>query len=159
MPPPSSTFTNPLLGQHILTVTQFTSKDAVSRILDLANCYHNDAMEGNRILSSTLKRHILGLVFYEPSTRTLNSFDSAMKRLGGKTTILHPQYSSVQKGESLEDTIQMMCAYSDAIVLRHPEVNAFERAVAASRKPIINAGDGTGMEGEIEKLLLTVVGT
>jgi len=104
------------------SVTQFTNKDVVSLVLDLANRYHNDSMEGNRLAGGMLKRHILALVFYEPSTRTLNSFDSAMKRLDGKTTILNAPHSSIQKGESLEDTIQMMAAYSDAIVLRHPEV-------------------------------------
>ena len=86
----------------------------------------------------------MGSMFYEVSTRTKCSFGVAMKRLGGAVEDFDATSSSVKKGESLEDSIAMMDSYSDVIVLRHPEVGAAERAAAIARKPVINAGDGTG---------------
>lgn len=83
-------------------------------------------------------------MFYEVSTRTKCSFGFAMKRLGGVVEDMDATSSSVKKGESLEDSISMMDSYADVIVLRHPEVGAAEKAAAVARKPVINAGDGTG---------------
>lgn len=88
---------------------------------------------------------ILTNLFYEPSTRTSSSFAAAMFRLGGQVISINDvNYSSVAKGENLEDTIKTMCSYSDAIVLRSKETGSAERAAAVSSVPIINAGDGNG---------------
>lgn len=83
-------------------------------------------------------------MFYEVSTRTSCSFSAAMQRLGGTVISFNEATSSVQKGETLEDTIQTMSGYSDVIVLRHPKPGAVMRAAQHCRKPVINAGDGTG---------------
>jgi aspartate carbamoyltransferase catalytic subunit len=85
-------------------------------------------------------------LFYEPSTRTRFSFESAMFKLGGSvlSTENAEQFSSAAKGEILEDTIRVVSEYSDVIVLRHSEEGSAERAASVSSVPIINAGDGAG---------------
>jgi len=93
-----------------------------------------------------LKGKIMASLFYEPSTRTRFSFESAMKRLGGEviTTENAKEFSSAAKGETLEDTIRIVNFYADIIVLRHFEKGASARAAVVSKVPVINAGDGTG---------------
>jgi aspartate carbamoyltransferase catalytic subunit len=91
-----------------------------------------------------LRHRVLSTMFYEPSTRTSCSFQAAMLRLGGTVLPVHEQSSSTKKGETLEDTIRTLASYSDAIVLRHPMVGSAKCAANVSKKPIINAGDGTG---------------
>ena len=90
------------------------------------------------------KNKILGLLFYEPSTRTSCSFQAAMAKLGGSFIVVNTAFSSTQKGETLEDTIRSMGCYCDAIVLRHPEKGSSQRSASVSWKPIINGGDGDG---------------
>lgn len=92
------------------------------------------------------QNRIMATLFYEPSTRTRLSFETAMHRLGGRviSTENAAEFSSVAKGETLEDTVRIMSGYSDVIVLRHYEVGAAKRAAAVSRVPVINAGDGPG---------------
>lgn len=89
---------------------------------------------------------IMASLFYEESTRTRFSFESAMQRLGGSviSTENAKQFSSVSKGETLEDTIRILNGYADVIVLRHYEAGSARRAADVSRVPVINAGDGTG---------------
>ncbi len=89
---------------------------------------------------------LMATLFYEPSTRTRFSFEAAMQRLGGRviSTENAAEFSSVAKGETLEDTIRIVNGYVDVIVLRHNEVGAARRAAAVSRVPVINAGDGAG---------------
>jgi aspartate carbamoyltransferase catalytic subunit len=89
---------------------------------------------------------ILATLFYEPSTRTRLSFESAMLRLGGSviSTENAKEFSSAIKGESLEDTTRIVAAYSDCIVLRHHEDGAARRAASVSKVPVINGGDGKG---------------
>jgi aspartate carbamoyltransferase catalytic subunit len=96
--------------------------------------------------SDELKGRIMASLFYEPSTRTRLSFEAAMLRLGGEAlgTESASEFSSVAKGETLEDTVQIVSAYCDLIVLRHFDVGASKRAVAVSQVPVINAGDGPG---------------
>ena len=96
--------------------------------------------------SNILTRRVMATLFYEPSTRTRLSFESAMKRLGGDvvTTESAQQFSSVAKGETLEDTIRIVGGYVDVIVLRHSESGASKRAAELSPVPILNAGDGPG---------------
>lgn len=92
-----------------------------------------------------LKGKILAALFYEPSTRTRLSFESAMQRLGGSViTADGLQFSSMYKGETIEDTIMMASGYSDIIVMRHPEQGSADKAAAISPVPFINAGDGPG---------------
>jgi carbamoyl-phosphate synthase/aspartate carbamoyltransferase len=83
-------------------------------------------------------------LFYEPSTRTSASFESAMKRLGGQVINVNQVTSSVMKGESLEDTIRTLGNYSDGIVIRHPSPGSATQASKVSKLPVINAGDGIG---------------
>jgi aspartate carbamoyltransferase catalytic subunit len=89
---------------------------------------------------------ILATIFYEPSTRTRLSFESAMMRLGGQviSTENAREFSSAIKGETIEDTVRIVESYADAIVIRHYEQGAARRAAAVSSMPIINGGDGPG---------------
>ncbi len=92
-----------------------------------------------------LRGKILAALFYEPSTRTRLSFEAAMLRLGGEViTAEGIQFSSLYKGETIEDTIRMVGGYADIIAMRHPEQGSADRAAAVSPIPFINAGDGPG---------------
>lgn len=123
---------------HIIDSQEFDRK-SIGEIFSLA-----DTLEHTRDLSLTGK--IMASLFYEPSTRTRFSFESAMLRLGGSviTTENAKEFSSVSKGETLEDSIRIVNTYVDVIVLRHDEEGASKRASLVSEVPIINAGDGTG---------------
>ena len=93
-----------------------------------------------------LNGKILATLFYEPSTRTRLSFESAMLRLGGGviSTENAKEFSSAVKGESIEDSIRVISGYSDVIVIRHFEEGAVEKAASVSPVPVINAGSGSG---------------
>ncbi len=93
-----------------------------------------------------LKGKIMVCLFYEPSTRTRFSFESAMIKLGGNviSTENARDFSSAAKGETIEDTIRVVNNYADVIVLRHYEIGSSKRAAAVSKIPVINAGDGAG---------------
>ena len=97
-------------------------------------------------VKNPLKGKILATLFYEPSTRTRLSFESAMLKLGGQviSTENAKEFSSATKGESLEDSIRTVASYSDIIVLRHFEEGAAKVASSVSPVPVINAGDGGG---------------
>jgi aspartate carbamoyltransferase catalytic subunit len=103
-----------------------------------------DVLENSK--SDSMRGKILASLFYEPSTRTRLSFESAMMRLGGEvlSTENAREFSSAAKGETLEDSIRIVDDYADIIVLRHYEDDAAERAAFASSVPIINAGSGRG---------------
>jgi len=91
------------------------------------------------------KKKLIANLFYEPSTRTSSSFYAAATYLGHEVlSINNVQYSSVAKGESLEDTIKTLASYVHCIILRHPEEGSAYRATQVSNVPIINAGDGIG---------------
>lgn len=95
--------------------------------------------------SDLLEGKILGMLFFEPSTRTRLSFKSAIQRLGGSSIgFSRPDVSSVAKGESLTDTIKTVENYCDAIVLRHPQMGSAKLAAEVANVPILNAGDGAG---------------
>ena len=98
------------------------------------------------LISKPLEGKILATLFYEPSTRTRLSFESAMLRLGGNviSTENAKEFSSAVKGESLQDTIRTVSSYADIIVLRHFEKGSSKIAASVSSVPIINGGDGTG---------------
>jgi len=93
-----------------------------------------------------LKNKIMASLFYEPSTRTRFSFESAMARLGGSilTTENAKEFSSASKGETLYDSTSVMCGYADLIVMRHNEPGSAKMAAEVSSVPVINAGDGSG---------------
>jgi aspartate carbamoyltransferase catalytic subunit len=95
---------------------------------------------------SEFHNRIMATLFYEPSTRTRFSFETAMHRLGGRviSTENAGEFSSAAKGETLEDTIRIINGYADVIVIRHYELGSAQRAAGVSRVPIINAGDGAG---------------
>src|ERR1035437_2067036 len=103
-----------------------------------------DALE--KKTDTSLKGKVMASLFYEPSTRTRFSFESAMLRLGGNviTTENAKEFSSAAKGETLEDSIRVLSNYADVIVLRHYEQVASHRASLVSSLPVINAGDGAG---------------
>ncbi len=93
----------------------------------------------------TMDGKIMVTIFYEPSTRTRLSFESAMHRLGGDVlSVSEIKSSSVAKGETLADTVRMAEGYADIIVVRHPMEGAARLASRFSVKPVINAGDGSG---------------
>ena len=96
--------------------------------------------------TAPLRGKLLATLFYEPSTRTRFSFEAAMYRLGGQVLSAQDaaRASSAAKGESLEDTIRIISGYADAIVLRHPEPGAVDRAARVGQVPVISAGDGAG---------------
>src|SRR6266581_4953478 len=129
-------------GKDIVSLDQFSTEDL--RILfTLTRKMKQIAI--NNEPSYILAGNIISLLFFEPSSRTFGSFAAAVKRLGGQTIeIQDPQtVSSVNKGESFEDTIRTFEAYSDAIVLRHRVVGSAKQAAkTATSIPIINAGDG-----------------
>jgi aspartate carbamoyltransferase catalytic subunit len=128
------------LPGHILSVEQFSRE----MLLDLFE--HADYLRALPRSSqrSRLANGILATVFYEPSTRTRLSFESAMARLGGSVLSVENavKSSSATKGESIEDTARIIAGYADAIVMRHPEAGMPERASRVVEKPVINAGDG-----------------
>jgi aspartate carbamoyltransferase catalytic subunit len=93
-----------------------------------------------------LEHMTLATIFYEPSTRTRLSFETAIQNMGARLITVENagEYSSAKKGETLEDTIQMLNGYVEGIVIRHPEIGAAARAAAASKVPVFNGGDGAG---------------
>jgi aspartate carbamoyltransferase catalytic subunit len=129
-------------GRDVLSIADFSRKD-VEFVLKAAKKMVPVA-RGEKT-SRALEGKVLAVLFYEPSTRTRLSFESAMKRLGGNTVgFADPMGSSVAKGETLADTIRMVESYSDAIVLRHPQEGAARLAADFTDKPVINGGDGAG---------------
>lgn len=129
-------------GKDIISVKQFSRAD-LEYIFGVA--HEMRGMVERVGTFDLLKGKILANLFYEPSTRTSSSFTAAMERLGGSVIPINEvKYSSVTKGESLSDTVRTLECYADVIVLRHPEMGSAAIAAKAARKPVINAGDGTG---------------
>lgn len=117
------------------------SKEEILEILEIAEKIENFSEEEKL---NFLKGKIIATLFFEPSTRTKMSFESAAFRLGAQVLQLPPlEQSSVKKGESFSDTIRMVESYSDVIVVRHPNDGAARLASTTSKKPVINAGDGS----------------
>ena len=108
--------------------------------------FFEKADELRDVVKEPLNGKILATLFYEPSTRTRLSFESAMLRLGGGviSTENAKEFSSAVKGESIEDSIRVISGYSDVIVIRHFEEGAVEKAASVSSVPVINAGSGSG---------------
>ncbi len=131
-------------GKDVISLDQFTPFD-INILFKQASKMRGIAK--NAKPSDLLKGNIVTLIFYEPSSRTFGSFGASVKQLGGATIeILNPQvFSSVSKGETLEDTIRVFESYCDAIVIRHPVAGTASNAADAAKfVPVINAGDGIG---------------
>ena len=126
--------TRPL--SHVLSSHQF-NRELLGDVL-------RRARELSDVRDQRLAGRIMATLFYEPSTRTRLSFESAMVRLGGTVigTEAAREFSSAIKGESIEDTVRMVEHYADVIVLRHDQAGAAQRAATVATVPIINAGDG-----------------
>ncbi|MBI4080129.1 aspartate carbamoyltransferase [Candidatus Kaiserbacteria bacterium] len=132
--------------QHLIETQQF-DRSSIKELFALAN-----SLEEKR--ESSLDGKILATLFYEPSTRTRLSFESAMHRLGGDViTMESGDSSSAAKGETLEDSIRVISQYADVIAIRHGEVGSAARAAAVSSVPVINAGDGNMGQHPTQALL------
>jgi len=131
----------PLPFRHITSTKQFARADT-DAILKVAEQMEKVLAKGG---SDLLKNKILAALFYEPSTRTRLSFETAMQRLGGQVVTADGlQFSSMYKGETIEDTMMVVGQYADIIAMRHPEQGSADRAAAVCPVPFINAGDGPG---------------
>jgi aspartate carbamoyltransferase catalytic subunit len=128
-----------LSTQHIISIKDF-DRDGIDRLLDQA-----EEIDRKHSRSKALNGKILATLFFEPSTRTRMSFESAIARLGGTTlSVGSVDACSMAKGETLADTIRVVSGYADAIVIRHPKEGAARLAAEFSSVPVINAGDGAG---------------
>ena len=124
--------------RHLIDPLDFT-KEETQKLLDLADRIHDDPAAYQDVADH--KR--LATLFYEPSTRTRLSFESAMLRLGGKVLgFPDAGVSSASKGETVADTIRIISCYADIAAMRHPKEGAPLRASLYSKIPVINAGDG-----------------
>jgi aspartate carbamoyltransferase catalytic subunit len=122
-------------GRDIISIKDFSQKEII-HVLETAKKFEKSSKE-------LLKGKILAALFFEPSTRTRLSFESAMNRLGGKVIgFADSGVSSVKKGESLKDTIKVVDGFCDIIVIRHPEPGSAAIAAEAAKVPVINGGDG-----------------
>jgi aspartate carbamoyltransferase catalytic subunit len=129
-------------GRHLLSVAQFDSP-RLQQLFDLADAV--DPIAKRKAVCTVLDGAMLCSLFFEPSTRTRLSFESAFLRLGGEvTTTTGFTFSSMAKGESIYDTARVVSGYSDVLVVRHPEAGSVAQFAAASVVPVVNAGDGSG---------------
>jgi aspartate carbamoyltransferase catalytic subunit len=139
--------TNPAT-RHVTSINDLSDKD-IEAIFDVAQAYLDELPDPHfpyRIGRSTkvASDFILAALFYEPSTRTRLSFESAMLRLGGQViTSADPATSSAAKGESLADSVRVIANYADIMVIRHPRDGAARLAADYSPIPVINGGDGS----------------
>lgn len=157
--------------KNIISIKDFERKD-IDYLLDEAEKLEDVAK--SKEISEELKGKLLGLMFFEPSTRTRLSFETAMKRLGGKCIGFDSSgSSSVSKGESIADTAKMFEGYTDAMVIRH-ELEGVSKFISdIVDVPVINAGDGAGQHptqtlldlytirkeiGEIDNLKIALIG-
>ncbi len=136
------------LTRHIVSINDLTNKE-IETIFEVARGFLKELADPSlpyRVARSTdlASKYILASLFYEPSTRTRLSFETAMLRLGGANiTSADPAVSSAAKGESLADTIRVISNYADIVVIRHPRDGAARLAAEYSRIPVINGGDGS----------------
>lgn len=125
--------------RHIISIGDF-DRDDIDQLLD-----HAAQIDERKFDENALKGKILAALFFEPSTRTRMSFESAMARLGGSVlSVGSVEACSMAKGETLADTIRVVSGYADAIVIRHPREGAARLAAEFATVPVINAGDGAG---------------
>jgi aspartate carbamoyltransferase catalytic subunit len=124
------------MNQSLVSITDYNKEE----ILSILKSAHDFEANPNR---KTLDGKVIATLFFEPSTRTRLSFETAVIRLGGSVIgFSDAATSSSSKGETLNDTIHMVSCYADAIVMRHPLEGAARYASEVSPVPVINAGDG-----------------
>jgi aspartate carbamoyltransferase catalytic subunit len=129
--------TTSAMQKSLVSITDY-SKDEMLRILDIAGEFEKNPNQ------HILDGKVIATLFFEPSTRTRLSFETAVNRLGGRIIgFSDASTSSSSKGETLKDTIKMVGNYADLIVMRHPLEGAARYASEVSRVPVINAGDGS----------------
>lgn len=125
------------MKKDLISITDF-SKEEYLKIMRLAAEFEANPNQ------ELLKGKVIATLFFEPSTRTRLSFETAISRLGGRIIgFADPDSSSATKGETLHDTIKMVSNYADLIVMRHPLEGAARYAAEVSPVPVINAGDGS----------------
>ncbi|CAN5545984.1 aspartate carbamoyltransferase [soil metagenome] len=126
--------------KHVMEVDQFRRSD-LDHIFAHALTMRAIAKHGT---DNRLHDKILATLFYEPSTRTRLSFESAMQRLGGQviSSEMAAETSSAAKGETIQDTVRIVESYSDVIAIRHPDAGTSAAAAGVASVPILNAGDG-----------------
>lgn len=123
-------------NKSLISINDY-SPEEYNRLLELAQYFEDNPGE------KLLENHVIASLFFEPSTRTRLSFESAINRLGGKIVgFTEAKSSSVSKGESLADTIRTVNQYSDMIIMRHPIEGSAKYASEVANVPIVNAGDG-----------------
>ena len=124
---------------HILGCNQFT-RESLNEILDLAEKIKKNPKK----YKNSLRDKIIAVMFFEPSTRTRMSFESAILKLGGKMIVTEngKSNSSSTKGETIEDSVKVINGYADAIIMRHSCDESAEIAASVSTIPVINAGSG-----------------
>jgi len=126
-------------GRDVLAITDFT-REELERLFRAVD----EIVEGKVLASRVLEGCIMATAFFEPSTRTRLSFQTAMLRLGGGyIDLAEVTRTSIAKGENLADTIRMLDSYADIIVIRHRIEGAAKFAAEIAEAPVINAGDGT----------------
>jgi len=125
-----------MIGKSLVSIIDYT-KDEYLKILDLAAKFEQQPKQ------KILEGYVVATLFFEPSTRTRLSFESAVNQLGGKIIGFSDiGTTSVTKGETLNDTIKIVCNYCDLIVMRHPLEGSARYASEVSSVPVVNAGDG-----------------
>ncbi|MFI5448422.1 MAG: aspartate carbamoyltransferase [Candidatus Bathyarchaeia archaeon] len=125
-------------GRDVVSIRDF-SREEIDYVLDTTDVVEPMASVGSRDLNGK----IMATLFFEPSTRTRLSFESAMYRFGGNCIgFAEPKIASVEKGENLADTIRVVENYADVLVIRHPLEGAARLAAEFSEIPVINAGTG-----------------
>src|SRR6266540_5906860 len=134
--------------RHIVSINDLSNSE-IDKIFEMAKKYLDELPDtwGRQRIGKSMNRashFVLASLFYEPSTRTRLSFESAMLRLGGRViTSSDPSTSSAAKGETLADTVRVIGNYADVIVIRHHRDGAARLAAEYSPVPIINGGDGS----------------
>jgi aspartate carbamoyltransferase catalytic subunit len=127
-------------GRDILSILDF-KRNEIEHIFEITNEMKKILEKGK---SNILEGKILATAFFEPSTRTKLSFETAMQRLGGSVIgFSEPSTSSIAKGENISDTIRMLDSYADIIVIRHRLEGVAKLAAEIANSPVINGGDGT----------------
>lgn len=125
-------------GRDVVSIRDF-SREEIDYVLDTTDVVEPMATKGSRDLTGK----IMATLFFEPSTRTRLSFESAMYRFGGNCIgFAEPKMASVEKGENLADTIRVVENYADVLVIRHPLEGAARLAAEFASIPVINAGTG-----------------
>ncbi len=131
-----------LTGRDILDGAQFT-REEIERVLAVAAEFRDRLREKKGL--HLLDGYVMGALFFEPSTRTRLSFETAMHRLGGAVVgFAEAGSTSAKKGESLADTIRTVDQYVDIIAMRHPQIGSARIAAEAAEAPVLNGGDGAG---------------